>query len=113
MEGISLTSVGMLKKIGHPSFKFFDWKFKTKLFEFFTLYEVIFKGLPDSDIIEFMKEIAELLEMDAKTWRLLMTMFHDGFVGQTCAKGLLHGLLEMGAISDHQNIFNSASYENR
>ena len=38
-----------------------------------------------------------------------MTMFHDGFVGQTCARGLLYDLLEMGAISDRQNIFNSGS----
>ena len=109
MEGISLTSIGMLKKIGHPSFRYFEWTFKTKLFEIFTLYDVIFKGLPDNDIIEFMKEIAKLLEMDAKTWRLLMAMFHDGFVGQTCAKGLLYDLLSMGAINDHQNIFNGTS----
>ena len=34
MEDMNLTTIRMLQKVGHPSYEFFDWKFKAELFVF-------------------------------------------------------------------------------
>ena len=107
MEEIALTSVGMLKKIGHPSFKFFESKLRAEVSYRSMLYWHTMKGLPDNEVIEFMKEVAEFLEMNDLAWRELMHLFHDIRPGR--AKLALWKLFETAAKMEHVNIFKSTT----
>ena len=107
MEEIVLTSVGMLKKIGHPSFKFFESKLRTDVFYKSMLYWHTMKELPDNEVIGFMKEIAEFIEMNDLAWRELMHLFNDIKPGR--AKLALWKLFETAANMEHVNIFKSST----
>ena len=107
MEEIVLTSVGVLKTIGHPSFKFFESKLRAEVFYRSMLYWHTMKGLPDNEVIEFMKEVAEFLEMNDLAWRELMHLFHDIRPGR--AKLALWKLFETAAKMEHVSIFKSTT----
>ena len=109
MGGIFLTTIGVLKKIGHQNYKFFKWNYMANVFNIFTYFWSIVRERPDNEVIEYMKDIAQFLEMDDLTWRKLMLMFHGGAAGRAHAEMLLWQLFNKAAIIEHVNIFKSTS----
>ena len=103
MEEIVLTSVGMLKKIGHPSFKFFESKLRADVFYKSMLYWHIMKELPDNEVIGFMKEVAEFIEMDGNTWDSLMSKVHER--DYKLAKSTIETLMMKAATNENVNVF--------
>ena len=104
MEGMNLTAIGLLQKIGHPSYKFFDWMFKAQLFVFAENFWPVVRGRSDNKVLEYLMDIANFLEMDHVTWRSLINMFRQGDPGRACAKLTFWALLNQAAVMDHVDI---------
>ena len=104
MEDMNLTTIGMLQKVGHPSYEFFDWKFKAELFVFAENFWPRVRGSSDNKILEYWMDIAKFLEMDHVTWRSLINMFRQGDPGRACAKLTFWALLNQAAVMDHVDI---------
>ena len=105
MEDITLTSIGMLKKIGHPSYKFLEWNFRAAVFEFCTNYWSIVQGRSgDEALVEYWKDIFNLLELDAMTWRQLIIMVRQGAPCRARATLLVWDLLHQSLVHDHVDL---------
>ena len=104
MEDMNLTTIGMLQKVGHPSYEFFDWKFKAELFVFAENFWPRVRGSSDNKILEYWMDIAKLLEMDHLTWRNLIKMFRQGERGRAYATLKFWDLLNQAAVMDHVDI---------
>ena len=109
MEGIFLTAIGVLKKIGHQSYKFFKWNYMANVFNIITYFWSIVRERHDNEVIEYMKDIAQFIEMGGLTWRTLMRMFHGGVAGRAQAEMLLRDFFMKAAIIENVNIFKSTS----
>ena len=109
MEGIFLTTIGMLKKIDHESYKFFKWNYMGNVFNIFTKFWSTVQTHPYNEVIKTMKDIAQFIEMDGLTWRTLMRMFHDGDQDRLRAKLRLWDIFMKAAIAEDVNIFKSTS----
>ena len=110
MERALRTSLGMLKQIDHPYFKFYEFDFRANCSEFAETYWSTMRDCSDNEVIEYMKDIAEELEMDDITWRGLMIMFHDGAPGRAGAKCLLWKHFIKATTIEHVNIFKGTTY---
>ena len=104
MEGTFLTSLGVLEKIGHEAFKFYQWKFRAEVIQFSVLYWPTVEASPVNEVLEFMHEIAEFIEMDDFHWRALILKFREDDKGAG-AKEMLWTLLRGAAKSETLNIF--------
>ena len=89
MDNIPLNSLGMLQKIGHPSYKYLEWKFRAEILEFTTNYWPIVQGCSDDEALEFWKDIANLLELSEMVWRHMILMAHQGAPGRAAANKLI------------------------
>ena len=103
-----LNSLGMLEKIGHPCYKYLEWKQRCEILQFTTNYWPIVQGCSDEEAIEYWKDIANLLEFDKVTWRHLILLAHQGIAGRACANKILWDLLTRFAIMSHHDINHKA-----
>ena len=101
IEDMPLNSLGMLKKIGHPSYKYLEWKQRSEILVFTTNYWPIVQGSSDEEALEFWKDIGDLLELDKVTWYHLILLVHQGVAGRACANKLIWNLLTQYAIMSH------------
>ena len=103
-----MTSLGMLKKINHPSYKYLEWKFRAEVLDFTTNFWPIVQGCSDDEALEYWKDIANLLELDEMTWRHLILMVHQGVTGRAAANKLIWDLLTQYAIMEHVDLNHKA-----
>ena len=108
MDDVPLNSLGMLQQIGHPSYKYLEWKQRSEILNFATNYWPIVQGCSDVDALEYWKDIANLLELDTMTWRHLILLVHQGVAGRACANKLLWDLLTRYAIMSHKDLNHKA-----
>ena len=102
MEGTFLTNLGVLEKIGHEAFQFYQWKFRGEVIQFTALYWPTVEMSPVNKVIKFMQEVAEFIEMDDFHWRALIIKLHEDPPG---AKKFLWTLMRGAAKSETVNIF--------
>ena len=104
MEETFLTNLGMLEKIGHEAFQFYQWKFRVEVIQFTAFYWTTVEVSPVNEVIKFMQEVAEFIEMDDLHWRALIIEFHKDDRGAG-AKKMLWTLMRGAAKSETVNIF--------
>ena len=98
----------MLYLNDHPSYRYLWWKFRSEVFHRTTNYWNMVQGPMDDEALEFMKDIANLLELDAMTWNPLMIMVHQGDPARTCAKVILWDLLNQSAMRNFVDVRTAA-----
>ena len=103
-----LNSLGMLEKIGHPCYKYLEWKQRCEILQFTTNYWPIAQGCSDKEAIEYWRDIAHLLEFDKVTWRHLILLVHQGIAGRACANKILWDLLARYAVMSHMDLNHKA-----
>ena len=100
------TSLGRIRDLDTDAYKYFEWKFRLQIVEYTTNLWPIIQGGTDDEALELWKDIAHLLEFDAKTWNGLMLLVHQGVAGRAEANKLLWDLLTSLCLIDHVQINN-------
>ena len=103
-DNMPLTSLGRLRDIDTDAYKYFEWKFRLQIVEYTTNLWPIIQGGTDDEALETWKDIAHLLEFDARTWNGLMLLVHQGAAGRAEANKILWDLLTQLCLVDHAQI---------
>ena len=110
MEGIFLSSLGMVQKIGHETeaFKWLRWMFRAEVINFQMRFFAMNKDISQeelvvSDAIELFKEVAEFIEMDGSTWDFLMSKVHER--DYKLAQSTIYDLMIKAATNENVNVF--------